>query len=469
MLSTMRVRVQNFGAKMSGMIIPNLGAFIAWGILTAVGIQIDSDVMRSFIVPMLFYLLPILIAFAGGRMVYGYRGGVIAAIATMGTIIGADTVMFIGAMVMGPISALILKKFDQMIEKKIPMGFELLINNIVIGILGASLGLLGYYALAPAVMWLTDVMAAGVDVLIATHLLPLTALVIEPAKVIFLNNAIGQGVLSPLGAIQAHETGRSVLFLLESNPGPGLGILLAYMIFGKGHVKATAYGASVIHFFGGIHEIYFPFVLMKPILILPLIVGGLVGNFLFVVLDVGLVSVAAPGSIIALSAMSYPGQLFLVWLGIFAAAGVTMLVAMPFILRSKNDSAEELADAAKEMEQFKGKESRVASVFKVEQDFDFAAVKSIIYACDAGVGSSAMGKSILQKKLKEAGLEDIVVTHEAIIDLPGKCEVIVAHQTLMQRVKQKQPDALHVEIIDYLAAPEYDSLVSSIKEAREAK
>ena len=402
MSTTMRVHVQNFGSRMSGMIIPNLGAFIAWGILTAVGIQIDNAVMRSFIVPMLFYTLPILIAFAGGRAVYDYRGGVIAVVATMGAIIGADgNVMFIGAMIMGPLSAWVLKKFDEVIEDKIPMGFELLINNIVIGVLGTILGLLAHQILAPAIVALNDVLAGGVNFLIETRLLPLTALFIEPAKVVFLNNAIGQGVLSPLGAAQAHELGKSVLFLLESNPGPGMGVLVAYMIFGKGHVKATAGGAAIIHFLGGIHEIYFPFVLMKPILVIPLIVGGLVGNFLFVVTGAGLVSVAAPGSIIALSAMAAPGDLFLVWLGIFGGAGASFLVAMPFLLRSK-DSAEDLASAAKEMERHKGKESRVASVFEAAKDFNFATVKNIIYACDAGIGSSAMGKTILLKKLKEA-------------------------------------------------------------------
>lgn len=463
---SVRVKIQQFGSKLSSMVIPNLGAFIAWGLLTAVGIAINNDMMRSFIVPMLNYLLPLLIAFAGGRMVYDYRGGVIATIATIGVIIGADVTMFIGAMILGPLSAWLLKKFDQMIDGKVPMGFELLVNNYSIGILGAILGVFGCVVLGPAISSLTNVFAGGVNVLIESGLLPLTAIMIEPAKVLFLNNAIGQGILTPMGTTQLESLGKSVLFLLESNPGPGMGVLLAYMFFGKGSSKTSAWGASVIHILGGIHEIYFPFVLMNPILILPLIAAGAVGSFLFNLLGVGLVGVASPGSIISIMLMSYPGDRLKICLAILAACAVSFVLSIPFVKRNSGDD-ESLKEAAKQMNELKGKKSRISGVFETDnKTFDFASVKRIAYACDAGIGSSAMGAAILQKKFKEAGLDDITVFHIAVENLPAECEVVVTQELLLDRVKAAQPNAYCIAIMDFMNAPQYGELIEKVKKAR---
>lgn len=466
---SIRVHVQKFGSKLSGMVIPNLGAFMAWGILTAIGVATGSEMLKGFIAPMLNYLLPLLIAFAGGRAVHGYRGGVIGTVATMGAIISSDITMFIGAMIMGPLAAWVLKKFDERIDGKIPAGFELLVNNFSIGIIGAGLALFSYVAIAPMVEAVTKVLASGVDVLINNHLLPLTALIIEPAKVLFLNNAIGQGILSPLATLQLAETGKSVLYLLESNPGPGLGILLGYMFFGKGNSKASSYGASVIHLFGGIHEIYFPFVLMNPILILPLILGGMTGTFILTMTNAGLVGVASPGSIITIMMMAAPGDHIKIIIAVLCAALVTFITAIPFIKRMGNKDSE-LQDAAKKMESLKGKKSSISSVFEATvDDFNFKNVKRIAYACDAGLGSSAMGATVLQKKIKNAGLEDIKVFHIAIHELPTECDVVVTHKSLIDRAKEKQPDAYYVEITDYLGAPEYQELIDKIVADREQK
>lgn len=464
---SLRVKAQVFGSKLSNMVLPNLGAFMAWGILTAVGVATGSDLLKSFIGPMLNYLLPLLIAFAGGKMVYDYRGGVIATVVTMGVIVGASTTMFLGAMIMGPLSAWIIKKFDEMIDGKVPIGFELLVNNFSIGIIGSVLVVAGNVVVGPAIGALTAMLAAGVDVLVTNHLLPLTAIFIEPAKVLFLNNAIGQGILSPIGATQVAEAGKSILFLLESNPGPGLGILLAYMFFGKGHSKASSYGASVIHFFGGIHEIYFPFVLMNPILIVSLILGGMTGTFLFALFGVGLVGVASPGSILAISMMSAMGDHVKILTAIGASALVTFLTAIPLIKRATNDD-QQLKAAAKTMENLKGKKSRISSVFEdaSPQSFDFSTVKRIAYACDAGLGSSAMGATALQKKLTKAGITDIKVFHIAVSNLPAECDLIVTHKSLIERVKEKQPNVYHIEIVDYLNAPEYQELIRALKTAK---
>lgn len=207
-MASIRVQAQKVGSKLSGMVVPNLGAFMAWGMLTAIGIALNNDLLREFIAPMLNYLLPLLIAFAGGRAVYGYRGGVIGTVATMGAIVGADITMFLGAMILGPFAAWILKKFDEVIDGKIPTGFELLINNFSVGIIGAVISIIGAIAVAPALTELTNVMSIGVDWMIQHRVLPFTAIFIEPAKILFLNNAIGQGILSPLGSTQLAEYGK---------------------------------------------------------------------------------------------------------------------------------------------------------------------------------------------------------------------------------------------------------------------
>ncbi|MEK5036509.1 PTS mannitol transporter subunit IICB [Sporosarcina sp. FSL K6-3457] len=465
---SLRVKAQRFGSKLSGMVIPNLGAFMAWGIITAIAVAIDSATLKEFIGPMLTYLLPILIAFAAGKAVHDYRGGVIATVATMGAILGADVTMFIGAMILGPLSAWILKKFDQLIDGKIPTGFELLVNNFSVGIFGAILAWLGYIVIAPFVAILTSVLSAGVDVLVNNNLLPLTAIFIEPAKILFLNNAIGQGILSPLGSMQIGEFGKSILYLLESNPGPGLGILLAYMIAGKGNAKGSAMGSGIIHFFGGIHEIYFPFVLMNPILVLPLILGGVTGTFLFSLFDVGLVGVASPGSILAILMMSASGDYIQILISVLASAAVTCLIAIPLVKRSKNSDTE-LQEAAVKMEELKGKESSISSVFTASkiESVDYSGIFKIAYACDAGLGSSAMGANILQKKIRKSGIDDISVFHISISNLPTEADIIVTHQSLVDRVSEKQPSTHCIAISDYLNAPEYSELVNKLVESRE--
>lgn len=465
-MASIRVQAQKVGSKLSGMVVPNLGAFMAWGMLTAIGIALNNDLLREFISPMLNYLLPLLIAFAGGRAVYGYRGGVIGTVATMGAIVGADITMFLGAMILGPFSAWVLKKFDEVIDGKIPTGFELLINNFSVGIIGAIISIIGAIAVAPTLTELTNVMSVGVDWMIQHRVLPFTAIFIEPAKILFLNNAIGQGILSPLGSTQLAEYGKSVLYLLESNPGPGLGILLGYMVAGKGNSKASAFGASVIHLFGGIHEIYFPFVLMNPALLIALIAGGITGTFVFTLFNVGLVGVASPGSIITIMIMAAGGDHVKILIAVLASAAVSFLVSLPLVKRSKSDD-EEFSSAAKEMENLKGKKSSISSVFETSlQVTDFKNMKLIAYACDAGMGSSAMGASALQKKIKQAGIDDVKVFHISIGELPTECDLIVTQEALKDRVNDKQPETQCIGITDFLNAPEYQEIVSSLAEAK---
>ncbi|MDO4274274.1 MAG: PTS mannitol transporter subunit IICBA [Eubacteriales bacterium] len=461
----MKEKVQVFGRFLSGMVMPNIGAFIAWGIITALFMEkgwLPNENFAQLITPMSTMLLPLLIAYTGGSAVAGQRGGVIGAIATMGVIVGSDVPMFIGAMLAGPLSAWVIKKFDKFMENKVKAGFEMLVNNFSLGIIGALLALFAMIGITPLVSALNGVMSAGVGFFVDHGLLPLTSVFIEPAKVLFLNNAVNHGILSPMGIQQVEELGKSVFFLLEANPGPGLGILLAYCIAGKGSAKSSAPGAAIIHFFGGIHEIYFPYILMNPLLILAVMAGGAAGIFVFTIMGVGLTAPASPGSIFAVLMMcerhSYLGLL----LGIGAAAAVSLLVALPLLkFMGKDASLEEARQKKDSMKrQAKGivQDSENKAVSASE-----GTVRKIAFACDAGMGSSAMGATVLKKKIAAAGLEGIEVIHTPVSSIPADVQIVVTHKELGERAAHSNPGAERILITNFLAAPEYDELVEELK------
>ncbi|NRD76555.1 PTS mannitol transporter subunit IICB [Bacillus sp. BRMEA1] len=463
--SDFKVKVQKFGSFLSGMVMPNIGAFIAWGLITALFIPsgwLPNASLAKLVGPMITYLLPLLIGFTGGKMVYDTRGGVVGAIATMGVIVGTDIPMFLGAMIMGPIGGVVIKGFDKLVHGKIKAGFEMLVNNFSAGILGGALTLIAFKLIGPVVEAISKVLASGVQFIVNHHILPLANVFIEPAKVLFLNNAINHGILSPLGVEQAAHAGKSILFMLESNPGPGLGVLLAYMLFGKGTAKNTAPGAAIIHFFGGIHEIYFPYILMKPSLILATMAGGVSGTLTFTIFHAGLVAAPSPGSIFAYLAMTPRGGYFGVLAGVFVAAVVSFLVAS-LILKTSKSTEEDLSTATAKMEELKGKKSSVSSALTqsataVNPD----QVNKIVFACDAGMGSSAMGASILRNKVQKAGL-DITVINTAINNLPADADIVVTHKDLTDRAKAKLPHVTHISVENFLNSPKYDELVNSLK------
>jgi PTS system mannitol-specific IIC component len=342
----MKEKMQQYGGFLASMVVPNIGAFIAWGLITALFIKtgwLPNETFSKLVGPMITYLLPILIGYTGGKIVYGHRGGVIGAVATMGAIVGTDIPQFMGAMIMGPVAGWVLKKVDEVLQPRIPIGFELLVNNFALGILALPLTLLGMLAIGPTVTVVSNALGAGVSFLVNARLLPLADLIVEPAKVLFLNNALNLGVLAPLGAAAAKESGRAIHFLLETNPGPGLGLLLAYWFAGKGMLKESAPGAAIIHFLGGIHEIYFPYVLAHPIMLLAMYAGGIVADTWFVIFDAGLVATPSPGSIFAYLAVIPKGFHFQVLGGVFLAIVASFLVGT-FILRRFPVKEEEFED-----------------------------------------------------------------------------------------------------------------------------
>ena len=460
--TSLKAKVQKLGSTLSSMIMPNIGALIAWGVLTALFIPdgyFPNEQLAEMVGPMLNYLIPILIGYTGGKVIAGERGAVVGGIATMGVIVGTGIPMMLGAMIMGPFAGFCMKQFDKYFQHRIKAGFEMLVNNFSAGLIGFALAILGYIVVGPVVDTLTTAMATGVDIILNAHLIPLANIFIEPAKILFLNNAINHGILTPLGTEQAAETGRSILFLLEANPGPGLGVLLAFMLFGKGAAKSSSPGAILIHFFGGIHEIYFPYVMMKPLLFLAVIAGGITGSFTLQALGAGLRAPASPGSIIAIMAMAPQGGHIPVLIGV-AVAAVTSFAVAAIILKA--DSKEEEIDfaasvAATQQAKMASKGINQATNIGVDNK-----VQKIIFACDAGMGSSAMGASILRKKIKEANLPQSV-TNSAISQLVDDASALIVTQVeLQERAKQKAPNATFVSVENFLNSPRYDEIVAEL-------
>lgn len=484
-----RVYIQKFGTFLSNMVMPNIGAFIAWGLITAMFIEVgwlpnlgigdspDSWVAKfggwgdyaggGIVGPAITYLLPLLIGYTGGKMVYETRGGVVGAIATMGVITGTEIPMFMGAMIMGPLGGWSMKKIDAIWDGKIKPGFEMLVNNFAAGIWGMILAILGFVVMSPIVTWISDRLGDGVDFLVENNLLPFTSIIIEPAKVLFLNNALNHGVLTPLGTAQAVEEGKSILFLLEANPAAGLGLLLAYSMFGKGMAKASAPGAAIIHFFGGIHEIYFPYVLMKPKLIIAMIGGGMTQIFINVLFDSGLRAPAAPGSIFAVYAQTPGDSLVGVTLSVIGGCAVTFAIAGFLLKIDKTEEAEDqLVAATQQMEDMKGKKSVASSVLGAGATTLTKPITTIVFACDAGMGSSAMGASVLRKKVHDAGHTEVTVVNKAIANLTDDVDLVVSHQDLTDRARQGAPSAVHVSVDNFLGSPRYDEIVEMVAESK---
>ena len=456
--NNLKTGVQSLGRTLSGMVMPNIGAFIAWGFITALFIPtgwLPNESLAALVGPMIKYLLPLLIGYTGGKMVHKDRGAVAGAITTMGVIVSADIPMFMGAMIAGPLGAYAVKQFDIRVHGKIKPGFEMLVNNFSLGIISMITAIVAYIVMGPLVALFTKLLGNGVGWIVEAGLLPLVSILVEPAKILFLNNAINHGVFTPLGAQQASEFGKSIYYLIETNPGPGLGVLLAYMMVGKGTAQKSAYGASIIHFLGGIHEIYFPYVLMKPRLIIAVIGGGMAGLAFNMIMGNGLVGPPSPGSVFAEILMSTKGMGVVLTLASIAVAAAVSFAIASLIIRGSAEAEDDL-EAAKERVAANKAESKGMAAPAAAQAASFDNVKRIIVACDAGMGSSAMGASVLRSKINDANL-DIEVTNLAINDL-DEADIVITQQELTARAQKKLPSAIHMSIGNFMDSAFYDDL-----------
>ncbi len=462
-----RARVQAFGGFLTNMVLPNIGAFIAWGLLTALFIPtgwIPNEDLAQIVGPAITYLLPLLLAITGGRMVGGQRGAVMGAIGAIGLIVGSDIPMFLGAMVIGPLGGLIIKKFDQAIENKIPAGFEMIVNNFSLGILGFLLMIVSFYFIGPVIESANNFVTSTIEALVATGLLPLLSVINEPAKVLFLNNVIDQGIYYPLGMQAAAETGKSIYFTVASNPGPGLGLLLAFTFFGKKTAKRTAPGAMIIHFFGGIHELYFPYVLMKPLTILGMIGGGMTGIAVFSLFDAGLVAGPSPGSIFAYLGLTPKGSFIGIIAGVLAATAVTFFITSLILKMEKNkdedEEDEELSHSIEKSKAMKQEGKQLAN----SNDTKNEEINKISFVCDAGAGSSALGATTFRKKLQKKGIEGLEVKHYRIEDAPQDTDIIVVHKDLYERAKHAHKDKEIITIENYLNDPSLVELIDRLED-----
>ncbi|HSU01531.1 MAG TPA: PTS mannitol transporter subunit IICB [Nocardioides sp.] len=471
-----RARVQAFGGFLTAMVIPNVGAFIAWGLLTALFIPtgwLPNEDLAAPVGPIITYVLPLLLAYSGGRLVHGHRGGVAGTLGTIGLIVGAEIPMFLGAMVMGPLSAWLIKKIDGAIQRKVRAGFEMVVDNFTLGFLGLGLIIASYKAIGPLISGINDVLLRAINALVDTGALPLLSLLNEPAKVLFLNNVIDQGIYYPLGLQVAADEGKSIFFMVASNPGPGLGLLIAFWLFGQNRViRDSAPGAIIIHFLGGIHEIYFPYVLMKPLTILGMIAGGMAGIATFMLFGVGLTAGPSPGSIFSYLILTPRGDHVGVVAGVLVAALVSFLVTSA-ILKFSRHSDDADGDLERHAERSRAMKAEGGAVLAGAVGDGTAAddrdepvrrgdVRTVVFACDAGMGSSAMGASTFRKKLKQAGRDDVTVVHAAIESIPEDTDVVVVHESLADRAAAARPHVEIVRITNFLGDPALDRLANEL-------
>lgn len=455
MFTSIKLKIQNFGRFLSNMIMPNISIFIALGILTVFFIPLGwrpNESLEHLISPVIFYLLPLFISYTGGRLISGERGGLTGSIGTIGVIVSSDTPMLLGAMIIGPLSGCIISYFDKKIENKIKNGFEMLVNNFSVAIIGVLLSVISFFIIGPLIEFFLYYLSYLVKILIQYNLLPLTSIIIEPAKIFFLNNAINHGVFSALGIRDISENHSSLFFLMESNPGPGLGVLIAWFFFGKGELRKSSGSAVIIEFLGGIHEIYFPYVLIHPKLIISLILGGMVGVFFLIFLHGGLISIASPGSIISILAMTPKNLLLANMLSIFFSFLISFLSSALILKFSfKNNKQNKHTNQENTLKNF----NNINTIYLNN-------IKTIVVACDAGMGSSAMGASILRKKIQHANLMHISVSNTAINAIPKNSDLIITHKNLTNRAKEHAPFAKHLSLKNFLNHEFYDKLVENL-------
>ncbi|QIQ41559.1 MAG: PTS mannitol transporter subunit IICBA [Buchnera aphidicola (Aphis urticata)] len=459
MFQSTKFKIQSFGQFLSNIMMPNISIFITWGIMSALftssGWQ-PNKVLSELISPMIFYLLPILIAYTAGKLIAGERGGIIGSISIIGMITSTEIPMLLGGMVVGTLSGWIIKNFDILVKNKIKHGFEMLVNNFSIVIIGILLTIMSLFFIGPSIEWLSNSLGYLLKTIIHYNLLPLIAIIIEPAKIFFLNNAINHGIFSPLGLQDILENKNSIFFLIESNPGPGLGILLACFFRGEGDFYKSAGGASIIQFIGGVHEVYFPYVLMNPEFLLALILGSMTNIFILVFFQSGLMGAVSPGSILSILAMTKKNFYCINIFAIFSSFLVSFVISI-ILLKFINYKKKKFVNSSQKIVN-----NKLLHHQHNQSDYFFRNINTIVVACDAGMGSSAIGASILHKKIRKKNLMHISIFNVSIRSIPKNTDMVITHKNLTSRAKKYAPNAKHISLVNFLDNTFYDSLVNKL-------
>ncbi|WP_178918863.1 PTS mannitol transporter subunit IICBA [Buchnera aphidicola] len=460
MFQLIKFKMQSFSRFLSNIMMPNISIFIIWGIMSAFFMPLGwypNKILAQLISPMIFYLLPILIGYTGGRLIGGERGGLVGSISTVGMIVSAKIPMLFGGMISGTLSGWIVKNFDVLIKDKIKNGFEMLVSNFSIAIIGIFLTIISFFFIGPFIEYISNSIRYLLTTIINCNLLPLVAIIVEPAKIFFLNNAINHGVFSPFGLQEILENKNSIFFLIESNPGPGLGILLACFFLGEGEFYKSAGGASIIHFLGGVHEVYFPYVLANPKFLLSLILGSMTNIFILVFFQGGLIGAVSPGSILSILAMTkknfYCINIFSIFSSFFVSF-LTSIILLKFI-NNKNKKFFNLSQKTinKKLLNYQHHD---------KSDYFFKNINTIVVACDAGMGSSAIGANILRKKITEKKLMHISISNSSIHCIPKNTDMVITHKNLTSRAKKYAPNSKHISLVNFLDNIFYDSLVNKL-------
>ncbi len=453
--SAMAIRVRKIGKFYSGIIMKNVVLFMAFGLMSVcfaeTGWFPNAEIYQ--IAGMIYQvLIPVMIGYAAGKKSGDDIGGVAGALASIGFVAGDSISAIMGVMIIAPAAGYIAAMAYRIIREKAWPGFEMLVKNVVIAIIGTMAALFAYFIVTPILAVGTHGLNQFVDILIRNQMLPFIGLFIEPAKVFFLNNGLNHGILIPLGMEQLQQTGQSVLFLLETNPGPGLGILIAYYIK-KEKERRNFTSCMVIHFLGGIHEVYFPYVLMNLRLLIAVIAGGVTGSFIFILTGTGLAGPVSPGSFLTILLMSGRSSLPGIIIGITASAAVTTVIAL-FLL--KRDTGEEEREAA-------GMDELSDDVYNMEE----TAIRKIYFVCDAGVGSSAMGAALLRRKLREVGIVGITILPASIDEIPKDADLIICHESFQQMIESEQQTEVYA-VDELVQMEEYEPLIRRLQQS-EAK
>lgn len=465
--------IRRIGKYYTGIIMKNIGIFLCVGLLLVLfgeqGWMPDAHISE---VTMLLYhvILPTMVAYEGGARFGGTSGGILAVLALAGVLSADSGTGLFGAMVIGPLAGGLWRQIGKVSEKT-DFRMKMLVKNLSLAVFGSVLLVLTKTLFVPVLEGALGIVYQGVHFLVAHHMTFAASVLLEPAKVFFLNNLMNHGILVPLGMSQVQETGSSILYLMETNPGPGLGVLLA-MYFRNKEYKSEYVSAMLAESVGGIHEVYFPFVLSDLRLLLPLILGGMAGNICFEFLDAGLKGAVSPGSFLVIFLMAGKEGFFPVMAGMAASAAVSFAGCFFLLgygggkeperkqrgeemqrettgrLADEMQADERLADEVQadgmQKEQMLRDEKKMQEKKRIEQ---------IAFVCDGGVGSSVMGSALLRRLLAQRGITGVKVQAFAADLVPQEAEVLVCQKDFYRMLPE---DLLAREIftVDSLVQPE---------------
>ena len=442
----MRKWVQKAGKFYSRIIMDYIGIFLFIGILSVLfgenGWYPNDHIfqMTSIVYKI---LIPCLIGYGAGNAVGEKEGGCVAILAVAGIIACSFNVGILGAMILGPICGWLTKYVLKNLVDRFTAATHMLIRNLLIAGLGGVFCVLSFYLVAPALVSISDAIAQAINILIEAKLIVLSSLLIEPAKVMFLNNGLNHGILTPLGMSQAEMQGKSLLFLLETNPGPGAGILLALFLMKKN--KRQQFGAGLFaQVIGGIHEVYFPFIAENLWLLPAAIAGNMAGIFCFVQMDAGLTGPVSPGSVLTILMMAGRDNLGSVLFGIGVSMAVSFLTAVLILKTGVDDSKLQKEKVNGTMEERKP-------------------IHKILFICDGGVGSSVMAAALFKRKLAERGIGDVEVKACAVDLIEEDNDLLVCQKSFARESTQIPAGRELYTLENLLSTQEYEGLLELIE------